>query len=568
MATGISSGIAAIHATYQGHSASVLVTTALGDIAWSGPIIITQGGTYSGNWRSTDPHTAAVTVATTEPVLIENSFVTGPSDLINDPYWGNNLTVKNVVGVGTNPNISGQPYGMFVDAQNPALLDVENCYFENVHYGIWVRGYAGNRDGTQTITILNNRSRNLLGLVSDGNGGFLPGNQYWAWSHAIQLSNVFLVPGIRIGWNELINYPYRSLVNEVINLYDAGGTDASPAQIHDNFIEGAYPYDPAVNSYNGGGITTDGSSSDTVASAPSFNHVYNNQVIGTVNMGIEFGAGHDNLAWNNTVISSGLLPNGAKIPAQNVGLTIYDVYGNRARGTMYNNDMHGNTVGWMCWAARCAWDGYRNDEYFPDDSGDYGTNSSVAANPIPLAAETKQYSLWLSRTAANGIVVGPRDTSVTPPPPSNTGASLSPGAWYTVVNSHSGLCVETLAWGYANGTPIQQNHCGTAQENQEWQFQPTDSGFYQVVNRYGLTRTRDHFVWNVGNQSLIELAGFVGAANEQWKPVPLGGGTYQFVSRGSGECLDIPRASSASLILVQQYICNGTVAQAFALVQK
>jgi hypothetical protein len=35
---------------------------------------------------------------------------------------------------------------MFVDAQNPVLLDIENCSFENVHYGIWVRGYSGNRD--------------------------------------------------------------------------------------------------------------------------------------------------------------------------------------------------------------------------------------------------------------------------------------------------------------------------------------------------------------------------------------------------------------------------------------
>jgi parallel beta-helix repeat protein len=71
--------------------------------------------------------------------------------------------------------------------------------------------------------------------------------------------------------------------------------------------------------------------SDTVATASAYNNVYNNQIVGTVNMGIEFGAGHDNVAYNNTVISSGLLPNGTRFPAQNVGLTIYDVYGNIKR---------------------------------------------------------------------------------------------------------------------------------------------------------------------------------------------------------------------------------------------
>jgi hypothetical protein len=406
LVTGIASGIAGILANYQGHTASTLVTTSMGNVSWSGPITITQGGTYSGNWRSTDPNTAAVTVATTEPVLIENAHITGPSDLIDDPYWGNNLTVKNVIGIGTNPNVSGQPFGMFVDAQNPILLDVENCYFENVHYGIWVRGYAGNRDGVQTITLLNNRGRNMLGLESNGRNGFLPGDQYWSWSHAIQLSNVSLVPNMRIAWNEIINYPYQSLVNEVINMYDSGGTASSPADIHDNFLQGAFPYDPATDSYNGGGFTTDGSAADTVTTASAYNNVYSNQVVGTVNMGIEFGAGHDNTAWNNTVLSSGLLPNQAKIPSQNVGLTVFDTYGNRPRGTMYNNDMHNNSVGWMCWAARCAWDGYRNDDYFPDDPTFYETNPALTTNPIPLSAETREYLKWLKKLAANGMTVG------------------------------------------------------------------------------------------------------------------------------------------------------------------
>ena len=419
VASGSATGNVAITASYQGLTASVVLSSSMGNIQWSGPLTITQGGAYSGNWRSTDPNTPAVTIATTAPVVIQNSHVTGPNDLIADPLYGNSLTVKNVIGLGVNPNVRSQVNGLFVNAQNPILLDVENCYFENVLFGVYVRGYAGNRDGTQTVTILNNRGRNILGLESDGNNGYLPGETNWHWAHAFQLSEMASVPGIRIAWNEIINYPYQSLVNENINMYDAGGTSSSPAEFHDNYIQGAYAYNPVIDSYNGGGWVTDGSGSDTVATASSYNNVYNNQFVGTVNMGIEFSSGHDNAAYNNTVIASGLLPNGTKIPSQNVGLSIDDVYGNMQNGSMYNNEMYGNTVGWMCWAARCAWDGYRNDEYFPDNNSYYSTNQSISANPLTLQAENSEYSTWLAKIVSNGMVVGP----VGPASASSGGAS-------------------------------------------------------------------------------------------------------------------------------------------------
>jgi hypothetical protein len=579
VASGSATGNAAITASYQGQTATAIVASSIGNIQWSGPVTITQGGTYSGNWKSTDPQTSAVTIATTEPVVIQNSYVTGPSDLIDDPYYGNQLTVKNVIGIGVNANVRGQANGVFVDAQNPALLDVEHCYFESVRFGVYVRGYGGNRDGTETVTILNNRGRNMLGLESDGNNGYLPGESLWQWAHAVQLSNVTSVPGIQIAWNEIVNYPFQSLVNENINMYDAGGTASSPAETHDNYIQGAYAYDPVVDSYNGGGFTTDGSGSDTVATAAAFNNVYNNQIVGTVNIGIEFGAGHDNAAYNNRVISSGLLSNGTKIFAQNVGLSLYDVYGNIQNGSMYNNNMDGNTVGWMCWAARCAWDGYRNDEYFPSNNSYYSTNQSISANPISLQTERAEYPAWLAKVSANGMVIGPVVASAGSNPGAGTGgasgSTISTTAWYNIVNQNSSLCVDASSWGYANGTVIQQYTCSSVQANQEWQFQPTDGGYYQVVNRNALSSAGLDSVmqvsggpWATANLVGIQLWSFAGATNQEWMPVPVGNGAYKFVARNSSKCLDVPGASSAVLIPLQQYDCNGTAAQSYTLQQK
>jgi hypothetical protein len=40
------------------------------DVAYDPPLVIEEGGTYRGAWESGDPEVAAVTIATTEPVII------------------------------------------------------------------------------------------------------------------------------------------------------------------------------------------------------------------------------------------------------------------------------------------------------------------------------------------------------------------------------------------------------------------------------------------------------------------------------------------------------------------
>ena len=122
---------------------------------------------------------------------------------------------------------------------------------------------------------------------------------------------------------------------------------------------------------------------------------------------------------------------------------------------------------------------------------------------------------------------------------------------------------------------IQQYTCGGAQTNQEWQFQPTDGGYYEIVNRNALSTAGLRVVlqvaggpWATANQVGIQLWDYAGATNQQWMPVSVGNGTYKFVARNSSKCLDVPNASSAVLIPLQQYDCNGTAAQSYTLQQK
>jgi Ricin-type beta-trefoil lectin domain-like len=51
-------------------------------------------------------------------------------------------------------------------------------------------------------------------------------------------------------------------------------------------------------------------------------------------------------------------------------------------------------------------------------------------------------------------------------------------------------------------------------------------------------------------------------------PVSVGNGAYEFIARNSSKCLDVPGASTAVLLGLQQYDCNGTGAQSYTLQQK
>jgi len=67
------------------------------------------------------------------------------------------------------------------------------------------------------------------------------------------------------------------------------------------------------------------------------------------------------------------------------------------------------------------------------------------------------------------------------------------------------------------------------------------------------------------NGSLIQLWLYGGGTNQQWLPVGESTGTFHFVNRFSGLCLDVPSASTADSVQLQQYTCNGTAAQSFSL---
>ncbi|MFG1807585.1 RICIN domain-containing protein [Streptomyces sp. NPDC049040] len=139
-------------------------------------------------------------------------------------------------------------------------------------------------------------------------------------------------------------------------------------------------------------------------------------------------------------------------------------------------------------------------------------------------------------------------------------------AWYKLVAAHSGKCVDASGAGTANGTPLLQWTCG-GQANQQWQFSPTDSGYYTITNRNSAADNQviDDPASSGADGTALDTWTRDGGANQQWQPVAQSDGRYHFVSRASGKCLDITGASAADGTLVEQWACNGGSNQSFQL---
>jgi hypothetical protein len=369
-------------------------------IHYQGPLVVDanyvkkHGSVITGSYQGTTSVPAISVTNMSTPIVIANCTLTGPGDLIY--AINSNVSVITTTGTGSNPNIANQVKGMFVHAVNPISLTVSKNTINNVSMGVYVSGYSGNRSVSQTITINNNTINNIDGRPSNGNGGYATNGSYN--SHGIELLNVTGVPGIVIDWNQIINVASQSQSGQMINLIDASGTVSSPILVHDNYTQGAYPTDPGVDAYSGGGILVDGSANDTAASTSAYINIYNNQVVSTANVGIAIAAGHNNSVYSNRVISSGIIANGTFVAGSSaIGMYNWNYY-EQSAAVFNNNNIHDNVVGLLRKVSGVL---QRADYWLP---GQTTSVNNVAFTPNnssapTLANEAAEFAAWQKKLA-------------------------------------------------------------------------------------------------------------------------------------------------------------------------
>jgi hypothetical protein len=382
-----------------------------GAITYSNPLTITKGGTYTGSWESNDARIPAVTVATTEPVVIQDCNLRGKGNLVHGRVGtAVDVTVRNCVGENTSTS------GRFIELDGGFRRGVIQNNDLNNTGGMWF-----NSATPTELLIQGNQGRNVKGL-DDG------------FSTFIQLSGV-TGANIDISWNEVINSPDASQVQDNINLFNSGGTDSShPVKVHDNFIWGAFPV-PAttVKDYAGGGIMV----GDRGSAKGKYVVVENNQVVGTTNYGIAIVCGSNQIVRNNTVIASGRTADGTWLAGMNVGLSfISESTWGAACTTFKNNSMTGNDVAWLR-GPNTRWAAGRSDVYTPATSNDptYYQGGNTASNnvsrpSVSYADEKAEHTKWLTKTAGRqigaGTTSGPTMVPTTTAAPTTTSTTATP----------------------------------------------------------------------------------------------------------------------------------------------
>jgi hypothetical protein len=379
-------------------------------------LTITRGGTYTGTWSSDEPNTPAVTVRTAEPVVICRSTINGRGTLIAVEAAHANVTVLDCVGTGLNPNVAGRSPGRFLSAESFERVVVDHCRLDHTA-GIYLLTNAGHAPGAVRITC--NAAANIDGRKSDGHGGWLDfnsrtslhdghGENGYEVVQFVQLDKV-RGPDMEIGWNEVVNQPGQSRVEDNVSVYESGGTAGHPLLIHDNYVQGAFTVDPARGnakdadwsydwSYSGGGLMLGDGPAMTVDAASSFVVAVDNVVVGTSNYGIAVAAGHDITFDRNRIVSSGHLPDGRLVAAQNVGAYVWDGGRGKARGTFFGNGGTDNVIGW-------SKGGGRNDSWTPDATP--WAKTDRLPNPVTPADEAAAHADWRTRATKAGVTVGP-----------------------------------------------------------------------------------------------------------------------------------------------------------------
>jgi hypothetical protein len=369
--------------------------------------IVHNGNIITGNYLGNNKE-PAITITTSKSVTINNSNLAGPGDLIQAIVKPASITVLNTTGIGINPSIRGKQKGIFLHVKKFTSINMQNNNIQGMRIGFYSNGYSGDHTMSQTLVISRNVFTNIDARPSDGKGDYETTGQYNG--QAIHLGNITHVPAIDIGWNKIINTAYESSTGALIEVNESSGTSGNLMQIHDNYIQGAFPSYPGYDLYDFGGILINGRATDTTDTASSFINIVRNRVVATANYGISIVAGHDIVVNNNRIISSGFLANNKLYTMSSYGnpFGVANInYFNQPATVFYNNNIEGNVLGLI------RNDGHNNpvraDWSLPGQSGAIEGNTSFQPNACTspsLTDEEQELINWQQSLRKNAIAVG------------------------------------------------------------------------------------------------------------------------------------------------------------------
>lgn len=365
-----------------------------------GPLVITKGGHYSGNYKNKNGF--AVWVQTSDSVWLENLYAIASSDAVHCET-GAKVIVDNLRCESIKP-IDAAQRGWGFYAYKADYIYINHMYLKHTG-GLRIDQQVANKIVITQSIIKNTDRRNGYGQVKGT-----------SIAPALQLNDIGFTNGSELSYIYFWNLPNNSSVEDNINIHNSGGTNEHPLIIHDIFVDGAYPYPADSINFTGTGITMDGDNA-TNATTTQFVNVYNCQFIRTMNAAMNLPVGHDIHYENNRIINAGyIMQKGKKtyLPMSWSATASWNMNKASLDTVMYNNTIQNNFIGYYSKSANFKYSNRQDENQQPDS---YivtpRLNQYFPDQEITTDDENNEIKLWNEKTA--GMTIGCWYKAITTP---------------------------------------------------------------------------------------------------------------------------------------------------------
>ncbi|MEU5042212.1 RICIN domain-containing protein [Streptomyces griseorubiginosus] len=185
-------------------------------------------------------------------------------------------------------------------------------------------------------------------------------------------------------------------------------------------------------------------------------------------------------------------------------------------------------------------------EYSPNTGRTTASPGPITISDADYAVSDGSVTVPVTMNASDGyhLVITP------------SGTSTSLAGRYQITNRNSGLALDTLNAGTAQGTSVVQA-TSTTGTDQNWTLTAAGSGLYKIVNqKSGLLLGITNASTASGGTALVW--GDNGTPDHLWQVIPARDGYYKIANYNSGRLLGVDQMSTASGAQVLQWDDNGT----------
>jgi hypothetical protein len=332
-----------------------------------GPKVITTSGTYTGTYSE-----VVITAGAPADVIILDHVIAS-SITSNTPCT---LTIRNCT-ISSPFESYNSAYGIVV--WRFVNVDIEHNLLNGTG-GIMVRDFSGQ---AKTCRVCFNRGINISGATSAHN------RDKRSFIQAEQLH----LAGMEFGWNWVTNTRGESATEDGISFMASGGTAASYATMHDNFVDGSFNW-PIGGNFSGSGCMAYDPGSGSEMTCGGYTTINNNFIVATENAGLDCAGSHDIKILNNVVCNDGTTTTITVVPMRTWNWGLDPTHPGTAPGSYGPFTATGNQTYWLDKGNPCKYEWAK-------------PQTAESNNTYPVLTDAGVRAMWADKVKTSGYTIGP-----------------------------------------------------------------------------------------------------------------------------------------------------------------